>query len=941
MSKSYSLGRTYFLTSLAAVFLFIILFSSFLVYYEYRDFTEKSAQVDEKLLKDGKENLQIMAFKVATFLDNEKSLAEEKLKTQVKNRLGYGMEFIENIYGKYGKTESKEKVTKRLEEAFSDFTFGADSYFFIFDKDFNQVIGDFGIPRSMNLASVTDYRGRYVIREIKDTAMRGGGFVSYQWKKPGESDFSHGKISYVSYFEPYGLIVGTGGYVEDVAEDVKKEALQRIAHLVGSEKAFFYILSDDGKILTHSEDELTGKYIRNIGSTVKQSALRDILDFISDKREGYFGFDWLKQGAVIPSSMAAYNLKYPDWNWVIGFAIYVDDVRRVIDEGKHELQLGLLKSMAIVGLSFLIVFGAAYLIARRFSGMLESEFTKFMDFFSGAAEKGAMIDAESMNYEEFKQMAHYANRMNEENMRKTVELEKAMDAARRASSTKSEIIAHISHELRTPLTGVLGFIELLDGTELDKIQKRFLRIIKHSSSNLVGVVNDILDFSKLETGTLDLNYDRFNPLSTFESMSELFGFMASESGVEFAFYIDHNIPSELNGDVVRISQVLSNFVENAVKFNNPGGYAKLDVVSVGRSDEIVRLRFSVEDNGVGINSEKQAELRRLFAEYDTEIAERFEGLGGIGLSVSSNIVKLMHGEIGFHEAEKQGTVFWFEIDFKIMNQKPVADVERVSDCYSAVYVDDELGEPGVTEQQIMSYLNAFGNETAYFSSLSDIEQLPFLDVVFYVYSESTKDKFLESIRTHEGVPIVMVMDMHRRFEEEGLRKRSSSVLLKPIGLTDIYESVYIAVSYMHDEPAADIKEKGPKSGGFSGTALVAEDNPVNQKMVRLILKELGLESVCVDNGRKAVEAFKQGGFDIVIMDINMPELGGIEAAKLINEYEKASFFKHVPVIALTAYAIKGDRERFIEAGMDDYLAKPVSIDIMRETLQKHLMGGNG
>jgi signal transduction histidine kinase len=329
-----------------------------------------------------------------------------------------------------------------------------------------------------------------------------------------------------------------------------------------------------------------------------------------------------------------------------------------------------------------------------------------MDFFSGAAEKGAMIDAESMNYEEFKQMAHYANRMNEENMRKTVELEKAMDAARRASSTKSEIIAHISHELRTPLTGVLGFIELLDGTELDKIQKRFLRIIKHSSSNLVGVVNDILDFSKLETGTLDLNYDRFNPLNTFESMSELFGFMASESGVEFAFYIDHNIPSELNGDVVRISQVLSNFVENAVKFNNPGGYAKLDVVSVGRSDEIVRLRFSVEDNGVGINNEKQAELRRLFAEYDTEIAERFEGLGGIGLSVSSNIVKLMHGEIGFHEAEKQGTVFWFEIDFKIMNQKPVADVERVGDCYSAVYVDDELGEPGVTEQQIMSYLNA-------------------------------------------------------------------------------------------------------------------------------------------------------------------------------------------------------------------------------------------
>ncbi|WP_265822342.1 cache domain-containing protein [Geovibrio ferrireducens] len=939
MSKSNSLGRTYFLTSLAAVFLFVILFSSFLAYHEYKDFAVKSAEVDERLLREGKENLQTMTYRVATFIENEKSLAEEKLKAQVRNRLNYGYGFVENVYLKYGKTEPREKVIRMITEVFSDLTFGADSYFFIFDKDYRQIQGDFGLPHDINLSEMTDYRGRYVIREIKETAMKGGGFVTYQWKKPGVSDFSYGKISYVRYFEPYGLIIGTGGYVQDVAEDVKREALQRIEHLVSNDKAFFYILDNSGRVLSHSDAGLIGKKADEADNPVKQRALKSILAFAETDTEGYYGFDWVRDGAGSPSSMASYNLKYPEWNWVIGSAIYVDDVRRIIDQDKHELQMGLLRSMSIVGLSFIIVFATAYFIAKRFSGMLEGEFRKFLDFFSGAAENGAIIDAKSMKYEEFRQLAVYANRMNEENRLNTVELEKAMDAARKASSTKSELISHISHELRTPLAGVLGFIELLDGTELDKIQKRFLRIIKHSSSNLVGVVNDILDFSKLETGSLDLNYDRFSPLSTFESMSELFGFMASESGVEFAFYIDHDIPAELSGDVVRISQVLSNLVENAVKFNSPGGYAKLDITAVTKSDGSVRLRFSVEDSGTGVSEEKEAELRKLFSEYDTEIAERFEGLGGIGLSVSSDIVKLMHGEIGFSRPEKQGSVFWFELDFRVISPKPAVDAERVRDCYSAVFVSDEMGEPGVTENQIMRYLEAFGNEAAYFSSLEDIEKLPFLDVVFYVYSENTKDKFLESIRTHEGVPIVLVMDMHKRFEEEGLRKRASSVLLKPIGISDIYESVYIAISYMNDEPAGDEKQTG-RTAVFHGTALVAEDNPVNQKMVRLILKELGLESVCVDNGRKAVEAFRQGGFDIVIMDINMPELGGIEAAKLINEYEKINYLKHVPVIALTAYAIKGDRERFMEAGMDDYLAKPVGIDIMRETLQKHLKGGN-
>jgi signal transduction histidine kinase/CheY-like chemotaxis protein len=917
--------------------LFILFFSAILFYHEYASFLDRSSQLDDKLLKDGKEKLQTSGYRVAAFLESERSKSEEKLKAKVHSRLLDGYGYIENIYNKYKGTLREEEIKKKIVETFSNFSQQSDSYFFIFDKDFTSIQGDFGVPLGSNLENVTDYGGRYLIKEIADMALTNGeGFTSYQWKKPGKSDFSYRKVSYVKYFEPLGWVIGTGGYLDDIEEEVKTEALYRLDQFIGDEATFYCIMGSDCTVFAHSDAKLIGKNCYDIEDPVRSSSLENILRFAVKNKEGYFGFDWNREGMDKPLSLAGYNVYYPDWGWVVSFGMYVDDIRKIIDDGKYALRSNLIKSLSMLMTSFLIVFTVAFFVAKRYSNRLNEEFGKFLVFFENSAEYGAFINIESLRYEEFQKLGLYANHMAVENRHKTIELESARDNARRLSYTKSELISHISHELRTPLAGVLGFIELLDGTELDNVQKRFLGIIKNSAGNLVGIVNDILDFSKIETGNLVINYERFNVLSAFESMSQLFGFMASESGIEYAFYIDREIPSDLEGDVLRINQVLSNIVENAIHFNSPGGTVVLDITAVSRRENTVRIRFRVEDDGIGISENKQAELEKLFSTYDTDISGRFEGLGGIGLGVSSNIVKLMNGEIGFSTIEKKGSTFFFELDFKVLAERSVVDIEAVRDCYAAVYVGDELGEPSVTEYQIMRYLNSFGCEAIYFSSLSDLEKLPFLDVIFYVSSEDTRERFADSRRTHEGVPLVLVMDVHRRYEDDDLRRRSSAVVYKPLGLRDIYEAIYVSVSFTDEEESALSKSSG-KYARFTGTALVAEDNPVNQKMVKLILKELGLESVCVSSGREAVDVFKQGGIDVVIMDINMPELGGIEAAKLIKEYEKGFGLKHTPVIALTAYAVKGDRERFLDAGMDDYLAKPVSIDIMSDTLTKHLI----
>lgn len=935
MSKTRSLRKKYFLISLATVCLFIILFISFLVYYEYQKFIWKSAEVSSIPLDNELKELNATTLKIATFIRNEKNLAKEKLESQVENRLNYGFGFVENIYKKYGKKESKDVVIKRITDTFLDFRLGEDSYFFIFDKNFNQIIGNYRIPSNIRLDELPDIEFLEAIRRIKNAAMHGGGFVDYKWTKEKGSDELIEKVSYVRYFEPYELIIGTGDYIEDVSKAAKSEALRVIEHLLDKEDVFYYVLDlKNERIISHSENKLSKAYIKDLDTNGKKSALNDIINFSKLNSEGALKFNWSEDDSLVP--MLSYNIAYTDWDWVIGSAVYIGDLQNIINEERSLLLVNLFKSSAFIVLAFGIVSTVAFFSARRFSEDLEEEFAQFLNFFETATQEGAHIDPDKTRYEEFRRLAVHANKMSAEIKNKTVALEEAMDAQSRANFAKTEIISYVSHELRTPLAGVLGFIELLDGTELDKIQKHFLRNIKHSSKNLIGVVNDIMDFSKLETGSLELINEKFHSLSSFETASELFGFIASERGLDFAFYIDHTIPSELFGDVARINQILSNLVENAAKFNHPGGYIKLEIVCKEKNSETVKLRFSIEDSGEGVPIEKRHIIQNLFTLEDLGIRQNFEKLRGLGLSVSTNLVKLMDGVIGYYPAvESLGSVFFFELDFKISNEKPAVNVERISDCYSAVFVSDRHEGAGTLEELLMRYMLSFGNEASYFSSLSDIEKLPFLDVIFYVYSETTKEMFLESIRNYEGIPIVVISDLHRRFDEDVLIKLASSVLYKPAGLSSIYESIYIATSYMYDEVEKEETSK-QAAASFNGTALVAEDNPVNQKMVKLMLKELGVDSVCVSNGREALEAFKENKFDIVIMDINMPELGGIEAAKLINEYEKEKFLSHVPIIALTAYAIKGDSERFMEAGMDDYLAKPVSIDIMREALQKHL-----
>ncbi|WP_022850964.1 cache domain-containing protein [Limisalsivibrio acetivorans] len=939
--KPTTLSRAGLLSTILIIAVFGLTIGVLLGWNQYNTFKDESVKIDSLLLKEGKKRVRNRAEKIASFLEHERRIAESNMKKDVRSTLLEGYSYASSIYNKYKDTLPREEIERKILETFRNYKFGMGrGYFFVIDKEMKSVFNSVSPGlEGRNIGDLKDMQGKLFIQEMAELAEdTGEGYVSYHWKKPSFSDFSYKKLSYIKIFEPLGWIIGTGSYPDEIERDVKVSSLFRIDSLLAEENSFYYIIAGDCGIMTHTDTSYIGRNCYDLEDEVAAKAFEGILRYAVSEHEGFYGFNWKRTGEENLLSMASYNIYYAPWDWVIGSALYVDDMRKVIDDGRAELRQNMRDLMLIFIFAFAGV-SVLTLIFTRFNAMrLEREFAAFADFFERAAVEHVQMDADKLRYDDFRSLAGYANMMASQLKRKDEEVTVALEEAKRASRAKSGLLGHLSHEIRTPLNGVVGFLELLEQTNLDEVQRKYMNIIKGSSKNLAGVVDDLLDFSKMEQGGLEVNRAPFKTLSAFESISELFSAMAYDRGMSFILYVDPSLPKELEGDILRLNQVLSNLVENAVLYNRDKGIVYLDITSSGESGDSVRVRFEIKDNGLGISPEKQREINDVLSSSATDFVNKFEEIGGLGLGISSGLVRLMGGELDYISMERSGSTFFFELDFPVCDSKGVIDTERVSDCYAAIYVSDELGEPESTEALLMRYCSELGNEVTFFSSISDLEKLAFLDVIYYVYNPETKDRFLSSRRTHEAVPFVMVMNVNERHEAKELQDRASSIVYQPLGLSAVYETIYIAVSMLEDEDYVEsvTGDEKKRRGTFSGTALVAEDNPVNARMISLLLRELGFETETADNGYEALSKFKENDFVMVIMDINMPKLSGIEATKMIKQYEVDTGRDHVPVIALTANAISGDRERFIDAGMDDYIAKPVSVETLYETIKRHL-----